>query len=131
MPTTDVGSSTDSSRRTRDWHIAKPAMIAVCAALFWVMLGLGGTAASAGVSYVVPVQYTQVGTTTTTTPGSQRVVVHGHKEGPLAVAFSVLGVAVVAVFIVGLSSLSIRRRTRDRPGTRREDTPDHRRGLFG
>jgi hypothetical protein len=115
----------------RRHHIARPAMIAICAAFFWVMLGLGGAAASAGISHVAIVHHTLIGATTTTTSGPQRVVVHGHKEGPLAVAFSIVGVVVVAVFIVGLSSLSIRRRTRDRPGKGRRETPDHRRGLFG
>lgn len=133
MPTTETGSSTDppGQRIQRRGHIALPAMIAVNAALFWMIVGLGGTAASAGISHVVPVHHTQVGATTTTTSGSPRVIVHGHKEGPLAVAFSVTGVVVLVVFIVGLSSLSVRRRTRDRPATGPREPPDHRRGLFG
>ena len=38
-----------------------------------------------------------------------------HKEGPVAVAASVIGIVIVVVCIVGLGSLSVRRRTRDRP----------------
>jgi hypothetical protein len=38
-----------------------------------------------------------------------------HKEGPIAVVASVAGVIVIVVFIVGLGSLSVRRRTRDAP----------------
>jgi hypothetical protein len=41
-----------------------------------------------------------------------------HKEGPVAVAASVIGIIVVVVCIVGLGSLSVRRRTRDRPPPR-------------
>jgi hypothetical protein len=42
----------------------------------------------------------------------------GHKEGPVAVVASVIGVIAVVVFIVGLGSLSVRRRTRNGPPTR-------------
>jgi hypothetical protein len=38
-----------------------------------------------------------------------------HKEGPVAVVASVIGIIVIVVFIVGLGSLSVRRRTRDAP----------------
>jgi hypothetical protein len=43
---------------------------------------------------------------------------HVHKEGPVAVVASVIGVIAVVVFIVGLGSLSVRRRTRNGPPTR-------------
>jgi hypothetical protein len=43
---------------------------------------------------------------------------HDHKEGPVAVAASVIGVIAVVVFIVGLGSLSVRRRTRNGPPSR-------------
>ena len=43
---------------------------------------------------------------------------HDHKEGPVAVVASVIGVIAVVVFIVGLGSLSVRRRTRNGPPTR-------------
>jgi hypothetical protein len=45
-----------------------------------------------------------------TTAGTAAV---DHKEGPVAVVASVIGVIAVVVFIVGLGSLSVRRRTRD------------------
>ncbi|MGA2304343.1 MAG: hypothetical protein ABSH29_09095 [Acidimicrobiales bacterium] len=56
-----------------------------------------------------------------------------HKEGPVAVVASVIGVIAVVVFIVGLGSLSVRRRTRDRPPPRGPDQggpPGSGRGLF-
>jgi 4-amino-4-deoxy-L-arabinose transferase-like glycosyltransferase len=56
-----------------------------------------------------------------------------HKEGPVAVVASVVGVIAVLVFIVGLGSLSVRRRTRDRPPPRGPDQGGPRgsgRGLF-
>jgi 4-amino-4-deoxy-L-arabinose transferase-like glycosyltransferase len=56
-----------------------------------------------------------------------------HKEGPVAVAASVIGIIVVVVCIVGLGSLSVRRRTRDRPpaGDQAQGGPPGReRGLF-
>jgi hypothetical protein len=111
----------------RRGRIVIPAITAISAALFWLIVGLGGTAVSADISHVVTIHHTQMGEPTTTTSGPQRAAVHGHKEGPLAVAFSIIGVIVVAVFIVGLSSLSVRRRTRDRPATGRGSTPDDRR----
>lgn len=40
-----------------------------------------------------------------------------HKEGPVAKVASVVGIILVLVCIVGLGSLSVRRRTRDRPPT--------------
>ncbi len=133
MLRTETGPSSDSLRQKmqRRSRLALPAMIAVNVVLFWVIVGLGATAASAGISHVVTVHHTRIYATTTTTSGPEKVAVHGHKEGPLAVAFSIMGVIVVAVFIVGLSSLSVRRRTRDRPATEQRETPDHRGGLFG
>jgi hypothetical protein len=53
----------------------------------------------------------------------------GHKEGPVAVIVSVIGVIAVVVFVVGLGSLSVRRRTRDAPPTR-GGPPGSGRGLF-
>jgi hypothetical protein len=58
---------------------------------------------------------------------------HDHKEGPVAVVASVIGVIAVVVFIVGLGSLSVRRRTRNGPPTRGPDRgapPGSRPGLF-
>jgi hypothetical protein len=40
-----------------------------------------------------------------------------HGEGPVAKVASVIGIILVVVCIVGLGSLSVRRRTRDRPPT--------------
>jgi hypothetical protein len=132
MPPTETGSWSDPSRQgtqRRGGHRAIPVMIALNTVLFWVIIGLSGTAPSAALSHVGTVHHTQIAATTTTEP--KRFAVHGHKEGPLAVAFSVLGVVVVAVFIVGLSSVSVRRRTRDRPAPKGRETPDHRLGPFG
>jgi hypothetical protein len=56
-----------------------------------------------------------------------------HKEGPVAVVASVVGIILVVVCIVGLGSLSVRRRTRDRPpvgGGAQGGPPGRERGLF-
>jgi amino acid transporter len=58
---------------------------------------------------------------------------HQHKEGPVAVVASVLGIILVVVCVVGLGSLSVRRRTRDRPpggGAAGGGPPGRQRGLF-
>jgi hypothetical protein len=57
-----------------------------------------------------------------------------HKEGPLAVAVSVIGIIVIIGCVVGLGSLSVRRRTRGAPpGTfwNPRGPSDRGRGLFG
>jgi hypothetical protein len=55
-----------------------------------------------------------------------------HKEGPVAVVASVVGIMVVVAFIAGLGSISVRRRTRDRPptGGAQCGPPGRERGLF-
>jgi hypothetical protein len=60
---------------------------------------------------------------------------HGPRqaEGPVAKAASVLGIIIIVVCIVGLGSLSVRRRTRDRPPNEnpaRGGPPGRERGLF-
>ena len=72
----------------RYWHI-----LAAATAASWVMAAGAASAHDAGHS-------------------------RGHKEGPVAVIVSVIGVIAVVVFIVGLGSLSVRRRTRNGPPTR-------------
>ena len=59
--------------------------------------------------------------------------VREHKEGPVAVVASVIGIIVVVVCIAGLGSLSVRRRTRDRPpagGPTQGGPPGRERGLI-
>jgi hypothetical protein len=58
---------------------------------------------------------------------------HAHKEGPVAVIASVLGVIAVVVLIVGLRSLSLKRRTRNGSAATDPDRggpPGRERGLF-
>jgi heme/copper-type cytochrome/quinol oxidase subunit 2 len=56
-----------------------------------------------------------------------------HKQGTVAVAVSVVGIVVVIAFLLVFGSMSVRRRTRDRPTSRdggpRPPRPG--RGLFG
>jgi hypothetical protein len=51
----------------------------------------------------------------------------------VAVVASVIGIVVIVAFIVGLGSISVRRRTRDRPsagGPAQGGPPGRERGLF-
>jgi hypothetical protein len=52
---------------------------------------------------------------TTVTTVTTKAVQHGHKQGGVAVALSVIGLVAIIVLIVLLGSLSARRRTRDAP----------------
>ena len=83
----------------------------------WAIVGLEGTRRVPPHSHAMAGHQRQVGASSGLTTGQKGVAVHGRKEGPLAVAFSVLGVIVVVVIIVGLGALSPRRRSRGRaPG---------------
>jgi hypothetical protein len=99
--------------------------------LVWIVIGLGGLPASAAMHQTMADHGQRTIASSGVTSGHANDVVHGHKEGPLAVALSVIGVIVIVVFIVGLGSLSVRRRTRERPPGGPRDPPDRRRGLFG
>jgi hypothetical protein len=81
----------------------------------WAIAGIEGSSASGSVVQAAADHRTHASTTASLTTGQKGVAVHGRKEGWLAVVLSVLGVIVVVVFIVGLSSLSVRRRSRDGP----------------
>jgi hypothetical protein len=119
------------SRRSVLPRLAASALIASSASLLWMFLAVGVTPASAASTAGHELRTT---TTQTTTPFGHNTPVRGHKEGPLAIAFSIIGVVIVVALIVGLGSISVRRRTRDNPtaGRRRDrGPPDHRRGLFG
>ena len=120
-------------RRTRRADVAR------CVSFLCLVIGLFGIPASATTQQASADHGQRIVASSGVTGGHANDVVHGHKEGPLAVAFSVIGVIVIVVFIVGLGSLSVRRRTRDRPpreprGPRepligREDCSDERPGF--
>jgi hypothetical protein len=105
------------------------ATVALLASVCWLTVGLGMPAQAA----VAP---------TATAHGTRADVAapaHGsghdrqHQEGPVAKVASVLGIILVVVCIVGLGSLSVRRRTRDRPpagGGAHGGPPGRERGLF-
>jgi len=117
--------------RKRSRHFALRATVALCASFLWILVGLGEVPAHAATGHAAADHGQRTSTSPGVPTGHANDVVHGHKEGPLAVAFSVLGVIVVVVLIVTLGSISVRRRTRDGPPRRRREPPDRRRGLFG
>jgi uncharacterized membrane protein YhaH (DUF805 family) len=126
--------SAGTYRRTR-WRLlprrAASALIVCSASLLWMIVSVGVTPASAAAATGHGPRTT---TTQTTTPFSRNTAIRGHKEGPLAIALSIIGVIVVVALIVGLGSISVRRRTRDNPTPgwwRDRAPPDHRKGLFG
>jgi amino acid transporter len=104
---------------------------ALCAALLW-LIAVPSTPAQGAMHVMVAAH----------APGAEAsgaATAHGsahgrdHKEGPVAVVASVIGVIAVVVLIVGLGSLSVRRRTHDRPPPRGPDEggpPGGGRGLF-
>jgi hypothetical protein len=96
-----------------------------------MIVGLGGIPAHAATRHLTADHGHPTNTSSVVTTTHATDVVHGHKEGPFAVAISVIGVIVVVVLIVTLGSISVRRRTRDGPPGGRREPPDRRRGLFG
>jgi len=115
--------------RERLHHFTLGATVALCASFLWILVGL---VPAHGATWHAKADYGQQTSASPGVPtGHANAVVHGHKEGPLAVAFSVIGVIVVVVLIVALGSISVRRRTRDGPRPGRREPPDRRGGLFG
>lgn len=104
----------------------------------WLLSAPGaGPAAAAGATLAASVLHA-VGrlhaASTTVTTVTTKIVQHGHKQGGVAVAFSVIGLVAIIVLIVLLGSLSARRRTRDAPPGQRLRGRGPRqdgRGLFG
>jgi hypothetical protein len=103
-------------------------MVARCA-LLWA---LDGIRVNAAVPHALADTPTHVdGRAGRITAGQKGGTVHGDKEGGLAVALSMLGIIVVVVFIVGVGSLSVRRRSRHSPPAAREGLLDRSGGLSG
>ncbi len=118
-------------RRPAPWlHVAVHTMVALCASL-WVIGGIGGMRAGAATPHTTAAHHAQAGASAGLTTGQKGVTVHGRKEGLLAVALSVLGVIVVVVFIVGLASRAVRRRSRDGPSVTDGAWSDRWRRPFG
>ena len=98
----------------------------------WLLsaLGAGPAAAATSASVLRAVGRLHAASTTVTT----KAVLHGHKQGGVAVVLSVIGLVAIIVLIVLLGSLSARRRTRDAPPGQRLRGKGPRqdgRGLFG
>jgi hypothetical protein len=95
--------------------------------------GPGAAAAALVASFLRAVGRLHAVSTTVTTV-TTKAVQHGHKQGGVAVALSVIGLVAIIVLIVLLGSLSARRRTRDAPPGQRLRSKGPReggRGLFG
>jgi hypothetical protein len=97
--------------RPAPWLRVVHALVALCA-LSWVIAAIEGGPSGAAMPNATAGHHTQAHTPADLTTGQKGVQVHGHKEGLLAVSLSVLGVVIVVAFIVGLGSLSARRRSR-------------------
>jgi heme/copper-type cytochrome/quinol oxidase subunit 2 len=97
----------------------------VAVASLWLAVGWSTPPASGSVDAAVPVHRVVA--------GAAHVHRASHKQGTVAVAVSVVGVVVVIVFLLVFGSISVRRRTRDRPTSRDEAPrpPRPGRGLFG
>jgi hypothetical protein len=111
-------------------------VIATVTALFAALLGLMAvpTAPAQGAMPVMVAATPPRAGAPAAAPTHDSGPARDHKEGPVAVVASVAGVIAVVVFIVGLRSLSVRRRTRNGapPGRATQGgAPGRRRGLFG
>jgi hypothetical protein len=97
----------------------------VTAASLWLAVGWSSPPAGGTVGAIAPVYRVVAGAT--------HAHAAGHKQGTVAVVVSVAGVVVVIAFLLLFGSISVRRRTRDRPRSS-EDAPRPPRpgrGLFG
>jgi hypothetical protein len=104
---------------------------ALFTSMFWLM-AVPSTPAQ-GVTHAVVAAHSPRAEASGSTSTNHSGHSHDHKEGPVAVVVSVIGVIAVVVFIVGLGSLSVRRRTRNGPPTRGPDRggrPGSGRGPF-
>jgi hypothetical protein len=125
--------STEQRRHPVPWwpRTVLAAAIAVSASVLWLAGGPGTPAQGA----VHPSAAAHGPPAVASGPAQAPSKAHGHrhKEGPVAVVASVVGVIVVVVFIVGLGSLSVRRRTRHGPSKESQagrGPPDRWWGLF-
>jgi hypothetical protein len=121
------------SRRSMLGRLFAGALIVTAASWFGLMVGLGAAPAGSAVSATTN-HGPGTTTTTSTTPLSGNTAVKGHKEGPVAVVLSFIGVIAVVVLIVALGSVSVRRRTRGNPMPgwwKGRGPPDRPNGLFG
>jgi hypothetical protein len=112
-------------------RLATGALIVAGAPLLWMIVGVGVAPASPAV--LPSAAGHGLRTTTTTTAFSNNTEVKGHKEGPLAIVLSFVGVIAVVVLVVTLGSVSVRRRTGDNPTPgwwRGRGPPDQRSGMF-
>jgi amino acid transporter len=119
----------DGRQRNTPARLLAAVLIITAASLLGAVLGAGAVPAGAAVT----AQGTGT-TTTTTTPFNGNSAVKGHKEGPVAVVLSFIGVIAVVVLIVTLGSVSVRRRTRGNPTPnwwKGRGPPDRPNGLFG
>ncbi len=98
---------------------------------FWAIAGIEGSSATGSEAQAAADHQVHASTTASLTTGQKGVAVHGRKEGWLAVVLSVVGVIIMVVLIVGLSSLSVRRRSRDRPLAGHREWVDRWRRPFG
>jgi hypothetical protein len=133
MPRPELPPSERGRRRSQRKALARlfaGVLIVTAASFLGVVLGVGAVRTGAAVTAQGP------GTTTTssTTPFNGNSAVKGHKEGPVAVLLSFIGVIAVVVLIVTLGSISVRRRTRGNPTPgwwKGRGPPDRPNGLFG
>jgi hypothetical protein len=97
----------------------------VAVASLWLAVGWTSPPAGGMVGAAAPVHRVMAGAT--------HAHAASHKQGTVAVVASVVGVVVVIAFLLLFGSISVRRRTRDRPRSRGDAPrpPRPGRGLFG
>jgi hypothetical protein len=104
------------------------ALVGLTGSLLWLVIGTGGSADAA----TLHTSSTRLVDPPNATHGHLPSHTPVHKEGALAVAFSIIGIIAVLVGVVFLGSISARRRMGGKPFTREQrGPPGGRQGLFG
>jgi hypothetical protein len=124
-----------AERRRRAGRLPRRVVLASVATLFAALLGLTpvSSAPAQGAMHASVAGQARRAEAFEAASAHDRGHSRDHKEGPVAVVASIIGVIAVVVFIVGLGSLSVRRRTRNGPPTRNPTQggpPGSGRGLF-
>jgi hypothetical protein len=137
MRSADPPPSAGLPRRHRGSQVRRlvaGALIVASLPVLWMIVGSGAAPASPAVLPYATDHGPGTTTTRSTTVYGSNTGAKGHKEGPVAVVLSFIGVIAVVVLVVTLGSISVRRRTGGNTTPawwKGRGPPDQRNGTFG